>query len=407
MRYSLHLLIACFLTINGVYSEYNLRSPVKPNKLLDKRNEVIPDRAIIGGEETIPGRYPYMAGLLTEFSNSNICGGTLIASQWVLSASHCLTPDNIAFVDIGRHDRSNLTESYEMIAVDFVVLHPNFNPFTLENDVMLIRLKTPSKNKPVSLISASDDVPPGSKVTTMGWGVTSTFTYFQPDILMEVEVDMISNEVCNSGYGGEVSDDMICASSEGKDACQGDSGGPLIKKGENSTMDMQVGIVSWGFGCAEPEYPGVYASVASGLEFIENSMSCNMTDIDDDCCQADCVNGNLVCISTSCGTYNCEEFPNDGFDYSNCNVEFPCYIRDSYCDVSGGYNTAECNYDGGDCCEDTCVGGPLYCSCFDCRDPNSEYTNETNIGTLLITYLATISGATFDFIVAIATTSFN
>jgi len=69
---------------------------------------------------------------------------------------------------------------------------------------------------------------------------------------------------------------MICAARSGKDSCQGDSGGPLIIKGEDATSVVQVGIVSWGTGCAQEGYPGIYSRVEAGLGFIENGMSCNL-----------------------------------------------------------------------------------------------------------------------------------
>ena len=395
MLSSLNLLVACFLALHEVKSENNIRLPLKLAKEHEKQNRNTPDRAIIGGQETIPGRYPYIAGLLPSSSSSPICGGSLIAEQWVLSAAHCY-PD-IGFIDIGRHNRFNISESYEMIEVDFMVVHPDYNSFTLENDVLLIRLKEPSKITPVSLISASDNVPPGSKTTVMGWGVTELNE--PSEILLEVEVDIVSNDDCNSSYSGGITNDMVCAASPGKDSCQGDSGGPLFKKGENATTDEQVGIVSWGFGCADPSFPGVYSSILSGLDYIEKMLSCNVTDLSDDCCKADCVNGTYVCASTTC--QYCDSFPNDGFDYSNCNVNFPCYVRDYYCDIDGDYNTAECNYDGGDCCEDTCIFGQFCGPCYDCKDPNSELTGDTDFGNAAFQYFTTLVGATLDLLLGI------
>ena len=66
---------------------------------------------------------------------------------------------------------------------------------------------------------------------------------------------------------------MVCAARDGIDSCQGDSGGPLIIKGAIASADVQVGIVSWGIGCADPSYPGVYARVSEKIDWIQAQIS--------------------------------------------------------------------------------------------------------------------------------------
>ena len=97
---------------------------------------------------------------------------------------------------------------------------------------------------------------------------------------MEVEVNTITNEECESSsgdygsYNDSITDNMLCAREEGggEDSCQGDSGGPLIIRGNNASGDVQVGVVSWGISCASPDYPGVYARVSSQYEWIRSEV---------------------------------------------------------------------------------------------------------------------------------------
>ena len=121
------------------------------------------------------------------------------------------------------------------------------------------------------------------EVTVMGWGVTSENGDLS-DVLLEVDVNVISNNECDAaegnidgyydGYNGQITNNMLCAREVGggEDACQGDSGGPLVVKDGSASRDVQVGVVSWGVGCAHRKFPGVYSRISSAYDWIEQEV---------------------------------------------------------------------------------------------------------------------------------------
>ena len=102
-----------------------------------------------------------------------------------------------------------------------------------------------------------------------GWGRLES-RGSQPDILQEVEVETMTNRACARSHGDhKITNNMICAGSQGRDACWGDSGGPLAVMGQDGSF-RQIGVVSWGNGCGTPGYPGVYTRVSSLLAWIQD-----------------------------------------------------------------------------------------------------------------------------------------
>jgi len=224
---------------------------------------------IVGGTESIKGRYPYQVALVR--NRFQFCAGTLISKQYVLSAAHC--HGYVTHIHIGIHDFSNKTETYSRIRVEKEIKHPRYKRNSFEFDFMLIKLKeaVPSYFIPVKLDNGSLRLSQHLDLTVMGWGSIG-FSEESSDVLLEVEVDYIPQRECRERYakGGEkITTSMLCAARHGKDSCQGDSGGPLIKKGATSDEDIQVGIVSWGFDCADCRFPGVYSKVRKAIDFIE------------------------------------------------------------------------------------------------------------------------------------------
>ena len=232
-----------------------------------------PDPRIIGGEPTGVGEYPFMVALLleprggTDF-DKQYCGGSLIASRWVLTAAHCVdfvgSAADITVVAARTHLDS--TEGVKREVRAFYI-HPDFDPNMLSPDVALIELKQPITGvAPIRLAGAGDDglEAAGTPYTVIGWGNTDMRTNKAsfPDELREVVVPAVSDAQCASVYKAFlIASTMLCAGEGGVDSCQGDSGGPMFAT-VNGTR-IQMGIVSWGIGCAKNHFPGVYSEVNS------------------------------------------------------------------------------------------------------------------------------------------------
>jgi secreted trypsin-like serine protease len=240
----------------------------------------VPNRVnrIVGGIETEVYEYPWQVGLLFYGSSTPSCGGSLISSTTVLTAAHCTDGSYASdlMVLVGEHNTTMPDGEYK-IGVRKIIQHPDYNGATTDNDYSMLILKKDVRwsesAKPVCLPRKSPPSYENIKSTVTGWG-TLNYGGELSDTLQEVEVTTMTNSACSSGtlYDPSwITDNMICAADDGKDACQGDSGGPLIAK-ETGESYSQIGVVSWGIGCAGANAPGVYSRVTSKLDWIKRNM---------------------------------------------------------------------------------------------------------------------------------------
>uniref|UniRef100_A0A8B9MMX4 Granzyme A n=1 Tax=Accipiter nisus TaxID=211598 RepID=A0A8B9MMX4_9AVES len=215
---------------------------------------------IIGGNEVAPHSRPFMV-LINNANGEFICGGALIKKNWVLTAAHCNVEGGQ--VILGAHSRKENEREKQVIRIAKQFRYPRYRSNVKENDIMLLQLKKRARlNKAVQLIplpTSDYDPKPGTTCTVAGWGQTRNYLRKPSDTLREVNITVISRQICNDKHHYKnnpvITDNMICAGAKngGKDSCSGDSGGPL------RCNNVMRGITAFGKAnkCGTADGPGI------------------------------------------------------------------------------------------------------------------------------------------------------
>ncbi|XP_046450095.1 trypsin-1-like [Daphnia pulex] len=258
--------------------------------MMSGKYQLIPEDKIVGGAVVEPNSLPFQVSLQrlssTTGQYSQSCGGSILDDSTILNAAHCVRGVDPASMLIvaGEHSLSQESGLEQKRFVINTTVHERYDFLTYENDISLIFLESPldlsvPSARPILLPPPTEefDPPSGLLLTVSGWGTTSLGGVIS-DQLRSVDIPVVDDAACNYAYGGstqnpDVFPSMICAgdmSAGGIDSCQGDSGGPLflLPLDGNVTEARQIGVVSWGRGCAISAFPGVYTQVSYFLDWI-------------------------------------------------------------------------------------------------------------------------------------------
>lgn len=237
---------------------------------------------IVGGQPAQISEHPWQVSLRGG-SGGHFCGGSLINSTWVLTAAHCVSGyTGTLFVYAGATDQTQ--GGGQLAQVAQIIVHPNFNPSTMDNDIAVLRLVNPlvfgSNVYPISYASEgtlpANLLNPGTTSTITGWGYTSYPSGAVSATLRKANLPLVSNQDAANLFGGSycgslpLTDRMVAAFQPGAAAAPGDSGGPMIVY--NNGVPVLIGCSSWG-GCSRQDYPTIYANVRNLAQWVHDAVS--------------------------------------------------------------------------------------------------------------------------------------
>lgn len=244
-----------------------------------KRLNDFPNK-VVGGYPAQVGDWGWQIGL--NFFGSHSCGGSLLNSEWVITAAHCLhgfgSPSYFS-ITLGYHDRFTPNQWSTTRKASKLILHEKYSTRTFDNDIALIKLSSPVTYSkyivPACIPTVFNKDYSGQDSWSTGWGTTS-FGGSLSRVLLEVVLPVLSDARCYEKYKAN-SATGFCAGDVGanKDTCQGDSGGPLIVKddnGENRGDWTLAGLTSYGEGCGDG---GVVTRVGNYYDWIKDKIANN------------------------------------------------------------------------------------------------------------------------------------
>lgn len=269
---------------------------------------------IVGGRRVCEGDWPYLAAMRRAEGTSTgyFCGATAISADWVVTAAHCVNGTRLNArggwsspgtgpiqIVLGSTDLSAESDADIYTAID-VKLHPDYQPYTAQNgepernDIALIKLDRPWAGPTASLsahISSDADAASG-RAFTAGFGVTrdpselsrrgdprqrfqhrdAAGTFLAgSQYMLQTMVPLVDVDRCEAALGPYDERIKVCAGFQhgGRDACQGDSGGPLVTLTATGEPYL-IGVVSYGWGCAQANVFGVYTRVSAYHDWIKS-----------------------------------------------------------------------------------------------------------------------------------------